>query len=134
DVQKYWRSQEFRFLVALDRPQELDKQLRNWIDPKIADNSWKIALGYLLAEQAKFAEAIGLFEQVEKADELGAVEYRALADWYQVQNDRDKHERASLSAYMALAERWLGARLNSLANPWYRGDNLPHELDPELLK
>ena len=89
----------------------------------------------MLAEQAKFAEAIALFEEVEKADQLGATEYRALADWYQVQNDREKHERAAIAAYMALGERWLSARLGQIANPWYHGgDKLPTELDPEILK
>ena len=58
--------------MALDRPQEFEKLLQGWIDPKIADHTWKVALGYLLAEQAKFDEAIKMFEEVEKADQLGA--------------------------------------------------------------
>ena len=35
-----------------------------------SENRWRLALGYLLAEQGKVAEAIKLFEAVEAADEL----------------------------------------------------------------
>ena len=41
------------------------------------DNRWRLALGYLLAEQGTVAEAIQQFEAVEAADELSPSAYRA---------------------------------------------------------
>ena len=52
-----------------------------------------------------------------------------------MQNDREKHERAAIAAYMALGERWLecavGPNRESVVPG---GDKLPTELDPEILK
>jgi Flp pilus assembly protein TadD len=135
DEAAYWKAKQFRLLVALDRPEALETALRTWSKPDDADNTWRLALGYLLAEQAKFNDAIALFEQVRAADELGPSEYRALADWYMVVDQRDKHEEASIAAYMAEGERRLQARLNAYMNPWHRGDDkLPSEINPEVFK
>lgn len=133
---RYWQVQKFRLFAALDRPQQLEKELRGWIDPKqVADNAWRIALGYLLAEQARFDEAITLFEDVKKADELSATEYRALAGWYMAVNQREKHEAAAMAAYLAEGEQVLNYRLQHMMQPWNRGDDqIPDEPDPELLK
>ncbi len=136
----YWRTQRYRLLVALDRPRSIEKDLRSWIDVKPngarqADNTWRVALAYLLAEQARFADAIAELEVVQKADELGAAEFRALADWYQVQNQREKHERAIIDALMAEGERRLQHRLNAHMHPWNRGDNqIPAEINPEMIQ
>jgi Flp pilus assembly protein TadD len=135
DEAAYWKVKQFRLLVALDRPQALEGALRTWSKPEDADNTWRLALGYLLAEQARFNDAIALFEQVRSADELGPAEYRALAGWYMVVDQRDKHQEASIAAYMAEGERRLAARLNAYMNPWHRGDDkLPSEIDPEIFK
>ncbi len=135
DEAAYWKAKQFRLLVALDRPQALEVALRTWSKREDADNTWRLALGYLLAEQAKFNDAIDLFEHVQATDQLGPSEYRALADWYMVVDQREKHEQASIEAYMAEGERRLQARLNAYVNPWHRGDDkLPSEINPEIFK
>ena len=66
-----------------------------WIAADGPVNRWRLALGYLLAEQGKLAEAIALFEAVAAADELGPAEYRTLADWYMAVDRREDHERCA---------------------------------------
>ena len=53
-----WKLLKFELLVALDKPKELQKALDDWIKAGDADNRWRVALGYLLAEEGKLAEAI----------------------------------------------------------------------------
>ncbi len=48
--------------MALDRPRDLEKNLRAWIRTDDAGNGWRVSLAYLLAEQGKIAEAIKLLE------------------------------------------------------------------------
>ena len=66
-----WKLLKQQLLIALDRPAELQKDLEQWVRVDDPDNRWRLALGYLLAEQGKFAPAITLFEAVQAADELG---------------------------------------------------------------
>ena len=65
-----WKLSQYQLLVALDRPKDLEKKLREWIGADDLANTWRLSLGYLLAEQGKIAEAIKLFEAVRAADEL----------------------------------------------------------------
>ncbi len=129
-----WKQVKYQLLVALDRPKELEKALRDWLRDGDPDNRWRLSLGYVLAEQGRIPEAIRLFEGVEFGDTLGPTAYRALADWYLVANRRDDHERATAQAYRTqdenLLSRWLRAKLS----PWQRGGReLPSELDREVL-
>ena len=73
--------------------------MRQWTAGADPDNRWRLALGYLLAEQGNVAEAIKLFEAVEAADELSPSAYRSLADRYLVENRREQHEKASAAIY-----------------------------------
>jgi len=123
-----------RLLIALDRPKELEQALQQWIRLDDPDSRWRIALGYLLAEQGRVAEAIKQFEAVEAADELGPSGYRSLADWYLVQNQREQHERAFAAVYKTAEEYRLSRTIAGRLNPWQRHDgHLPTELDKEVL-
>ena len=129
-----WRLLKYELLIALDRPKDLEAALTEWIKGSEAGNRWRLALGYLLAEQGKLHEAIGLFETIEKADELGPAEYRSLADWYLAVNQKDRFERAKIAAYAMLGENNLYRLLSNKLRPWQRGDgHLPSELDKEVL-
>jgi tetratricopeptide (TPR) repeat protein len=126
---------KYRLLVALDRPQELEAALRDWIKPEDADNYWRRALGFLLAEQGRFAESIALFERIEADDELSPTDYRVLASWYQVVGQQDKQERALMQIFLATEEWQLRNWLNQQLQPWQRQDGeLPSELDRDVLR
>jgi hypothetical protein len=47
-----WKMFKYRLLVALDRPQELEAALREWIKPEDADNYWRRALGFCWPSRA----------------------------------------------------------------------------------
>jgi tetratricopeptide (TPR) repeat protein len=130
-----WKLARFRLLVALDRPKELEQALVLWTRQEDPDNRWRLALGYLLAEQGRLADAIREFEAIEAADELPPAAYRALAGWYLVQNQRDAHERAANAVYKTTPEHLLSRMIAFRLQPWQRNDgHLPTELDPEVLR
>ncbi|NQT39974.1 MAG: tetratricopeptide repeat protein, partial [Planctomycetes bacterium] len=132
DDAENWRATKFSLLVALDRPDDLRKTLKAWIDSDDPDNRWRLALGYLHAEQGKLAEAIQLFEAVEADDELGPDEYRSLADWYMVLDREEDHRRAVTGSYRAMDEYSLARRLRQGLRAW-RDDDAPRssDLDPD---
>jgi len=127
-----WKLMKYRLLVALDRPEDLEKALLDWIRIDDADGHWRRTLGYLLGEQGKIDEAIEQFERVERADELGPDEYRSLADWYMVANRRKQYEEARIAVYQAQDERslsrWAHRQLSILDG---RVNNVPPDLSPD---
>jgi Flp pilus assembly protein TadD len=130
-----WRPAKYRLLVALDRAKDLETTLRQWTRGDDPDNRWHIALGYVLAEQGKVADAIRELEAVESADELSPSEYRSLSDWYLVENKRGAHERAAAAVYKTMPEIALVTMIRLKLYPWQRRDgHLPTELDKEVLR
>ncbi len=130
-----WRGEKFRLLIALDRPTDLEKDLRQWTAGPDPENRWRLALGQLLAEQGKVAEAIKLFEAVEAADELSPSAYRSLAGWYLVENRREQHEKALVAAYKTADEYQLSRRIYVYLQPWQIPQgHLPTQLDPQVLE
>ncbi len=130
-----WKLLKYRLLIARDQPKELERELKQWVGADEAAGRWRVALGYLLAEQGRLPEAIKLFQTVEADDELGPAEYRALAGWYLVVNDRARHDTASAAVYKAAGEYQLQRALAARLRPWQRADgHLPTELDPEVLR
>ena len=130
------RQLKYLLLLALDRPKELEAELTRWTAQNDATHHWRLALGFVLAEQGRLAEAVRLFEQVEFADELASTAYAALADWYLVLNRREHYELASIRRYETIDEWQLHNMLSNLLNPWrYRNENQapPTELDREVL-
>ena len=116
-------------------PKELEKTLGQWTHQDDPDNRWRIALGYLLAEQGKLADAIRTFEAVEADDELSPAAYRTLADWYLADNRRDAHERAVAAVYKTTSEYGLQQMIANKLRPWqYLDGRLPTQLDKDVLR
>lgn len=135
EIGGYWQYNKYRLLVAKDEPQELEEALNKWIAPEKADPTWRLALGYLMAEQNRIPEAIAHFEALEKADALGPKEYRSLADWHMVMNQPGKREETLIKALGTTPEHQLGNRLYQYLSPWQRNDSqVPTELDPEVIQ
>jgi tetratricopeptide (TPR) repeat protein len=129
-----WQLLKYQLLIGLDRPTDLQQALQAWIRAGDPDNRWKVALGYLWAEQGKLAEAIRLFEAVAAADELGPAEHRALADWYMAADRREQHRQALVASYKTQDEWRLNNFLHHRLQPWQRSDGKPPaELDPQVL-
>ncbi|HEV3120214.1 MAG TPA: hypothetical protein VGY58_24345 [Gemmataceae bacterium] len=130
-----WKFAKYRLLIALDRTKELEQALRQWTRQDDADSRWRVAFGYLLAEQGQVPAAIQQFEAVEAADELVPSGYRALADWYLVQNQPAAHERAAAAVYKTTPEQRLSQAIAAKLQPWQRQEgHLPTELDKEVLR
>ncbi len=127
-----WKGEKFKLLIALDRAEELEAELRRWIALPDPDNRWRLALGTALAERGKLAEAIALFEAVEAADELAPDAYRTLADWYAVENRRLQSEKATAALYKTTDEYSLHRRVLQYLRPWQSGGHRPTQLDPEV--
>jgi Flp pilus assembly protein TadD len=129
-----WRGVKFGFLVALDRPDDLEKVLRDWIRTDVSTAPWRTMLGILLAERGKLAEAVQLFEAAEEDKLLTAAHYKMLADWYLVLDRRAAYERSRIEAYKQLPEYTLNQYVNQFRNRWYYNNGpLPTELDEETL-
>jgi predicted Zn-dependent protease len=129
-----WRSMKFVLLVALDRADELEKNLRQWIRDDVSTSPWRTMLGILLAERGKLAEAVQLFESAEKDKLLNAAHYKMLADWYLVLDQRQAYERARIETFKQLPEYQLSQLIYRFRNRWYVSDRpLPSELDDDTL-
>jgi tetratricopeptide (TPR) repeat protein len=128
-----WRIEKYQLLLALDQSKELEKELTQWVVGADPANQWRLALGYLLAEQGRVAEAIKLFEAIEASDELGPKEYRTLAAWYLVENRREQHEKAEISVYKTTDENTLYQLLAMHLRAWQRTDgHLPTQLNKDI--
>lgn len=132
--QTEWRKVKFRFLVALDRPDELEKELREWIRVDVKISPWRQALARLVAERGKIDEAIQLLESCERDRLLRADDYRLLAGWYLALNQRDASERYRMQAYLQIPERNLAHSVHQATNRWNQPNlRLPSELDENTL-
>jgi predicted Zn-dependent protease len=129
----HWKDEKHRLLIAFDRVKELEAELRRWAAAE-SDSRWKVALGYLLAEQGKLPEAIKELEAVRAADELSPAAYRALAAWYEAEGNRDEYDKARVAGLAAAGEYELSRRLNVQLRPWEaRSGPLPPRLDDGVL-
>ncbi len=129
-----WKFLKFSLLIALDKPKDLEKALGDWIKAGDADNRWRVALGYLLAEEGNLKEAIARFEAVSAADELGPAEWRVLADWYQAVNRRTEHDSAKVEIYKTAEEWRLNQWISAKSQPWFNNQGqLPAHLDDEVV-
>jgi hypothetical protein len=134
DEAGYYRQRKYWMLVALDRPKELEQALQAWVRAGDSASRWRLALGYVLAEQGRVPEAIKTVEAIEKTDDLGPAAYRVLADWYLAANRREQHKQAERAVYQATDEyqlyRMLYARLRGLQR---RSGGAPTQVDRETL-
>lgn len=102
-----WKIQKYSFLIALDRPQQLEQALRRWISEDDWNHSWRLILGRLRAEQGDLDEAIQLFEFVQREDQLEPADALTLSDWYLVVDQRDQHELARFKRFERMSENQL---------------------------
>ncbi|MEX0938608.1 MAG: VIT domain-containing protein [Pirellulales bacterium] len=129
-----WKQQKFQLLVALDRVEALREVLARWVEEAGADQSWRLALGRLVAELGEIEAAITHFETVQAVDELQPIDYRMLADWYLVADRADARRRAMIRMYQTMEEWQLRNYLSQQLRPWQVSDgNLPSELDEQVL-
>ena len=130
-----WRRTKFQLLVALDRPDDLERDMRAWIRADVSTAPWRKSLALLVAERGKLDEAIQLFEACQKDHLLAAGDYRTLASWYQVVNRREDYERARYESFKILPEPYLQQLVGMARNRWhgYNGRPLPTELDENTL-
>jgi tetratricopeptide (TPR) repeat protein/Mg-chelatase subunit ChlD/outer membrane lipoprotein-sorting protein len=113
-----WKLLKYEMLIVLDRPQELEKTLGEWIKSGDADNRWRIALGYVLAEQGKLADAVAALEAIAASNELGSAEYETLSTWQQALGRREDYEKSRLAVYKTMAEGEIDQRLRAWLQPW----------------
>lgn len=129
-----WRFAKFQLLVALDRPDDLERELREWIRTDVSTAPWRILLGRLMAERGKLEEAVALFEAAEKDKLLSHGDYRSLADWYLALNRRENYERARIESFNQTPEHVLSSLVNQVRNRWIQPNiPLPSELDENTL-
>ncbi len=131
-----WRRTKYQLLIALDRPEDLERELRVWIRETESTAPWRKSLALVLAELGKLDEAIKIFESLEKDNQLASGDWRTLATWYLVRNRRPDYERATLDAWMAMPEQALYQKIYAARNRWQgqNGQPLPTEVDePTLL-
>ncbi|MCE9607630.1 MAG: VIT and VWA domain-containing protein [Planctomycetia bacterium] len=110
-----WRREKYRLLTALDRPDDLERELRAWIRAGSTTAPWRQELALVRAERGDLAEAIALFEAAEKDRLLSPEDYRRLANWYLATKRPDDYRRAKLESFARLPE-------NILSNILYRAE------------
>ncbi len=131
---QHYKQMKYWLLIAQNRPQDLEKTLAAWVQPGDADNTWRLSLAYVLAEQGRIPEAIKIVEAIEDSDDLGPSAYRTLADWYLAANRREQYEKASLAVYKTMDEWQIHQRLAARIRPWQQGDvRVPTEINQDVL-
>ncbi|HEY5313895.1 MAG TPA: hypothetical protein VIK18_15305, partial [Pirellulales bacterium] len=126
-----WKLYKAQLLVALDRPQELERTLAGWVDAGVAESLWRRTLGYLLAEVGRLDAAIAQFEQLRASDDLDPGDQRTLADWY-LAVDRQRESRQALAAaYAAISDWRLLSWLHERQNRWEADASKPTGSDNE---
>jgi hypothetical protein len=134
DAADGWRAGKFQLLLALDRPAQLERELRTWIAAESAVSAWRAPLGRLLAERGDLAGAIELFEQLRANDALAASDRSALATWYLAVDRRSDYEQSTLEAFMNGEEDSLQQLLDNRSSAWDRGEaGHVSELDDQTL-
>ncbi len=132
DLAAGWKSIKYELLIALDRADDLEAQLRQWIRDERWTISWRLSLARLLAERGKLDEAVTLFEAVKTEDALSSADEKTLSDWYLALDRRAQYERSRIDVFKAMQEHQLSQFINQQR---YRLQNAggPHELDETTL-
>lgn len=125
----------FRLLVALDRMERVESLLREWIEPEQVESRWRVALGFILAQQGDLRGAIAQFEEVDALEELGPRWLKALADWnFVLGRDAERtalqirrFDRMPIHAFYGIFDRELGRLRPDGKNGG------PATVDPEIL-
>jgi len=132
DLTVGWKRVKYNFLIALDRPDELETALKQWINTDQWNIPWRRALANLSAERGEIEAAIQILESIENNDELSPADYQILANLYLVQDQREKYERSRIQTYKAMQEYQLSNFIAQTQNRTNQQQG-PHELDEEVL-
>ena len=129
-----WTDRYRMMLLALDRPEELEQNLRKSLRESKDPAPLQLMLARLLAEQGKIEDAITLAEAAQKTATLSPSDLSTLAQWYLVANRPDDYRRARLDTFAMMDEYRISQWLNQHLDPWNRTDvPLPSELDEDVL-
>lgn len=129
-----WKQARFQLLIALDRPDDLERNLRAWIKSDDYVVPWQRALARLLAERGELAPAIAIYEAIEKGSQLSPTDYGVLSNWYLVVDQREAYEQAKKKTFNAMQEWQIQNWISSHRQRWSRTDvPLPTELDESVL-
>ena len=129
-----WKLAQFALLVALDEPEELERQLAAWIRTDPFPVPWQLALGRLQAERGQIEEAIRLFEAAKRDAPISPGDHKALGDWYLVVDRKQDYKRAQIDVFKLMPEYQINNWIQQRRAPWHRTDApLPSELDERVL-
>jgi Vault protein inter-alpha-trypsin domain/von Willebrand factor type A domain len=103
----------FRLLVALDRTEEVEALLEEWIEPDRVESTWRVALAYLRAERGEVREAVKLLEEVAGYEELTDAGYQDLADWLFVLGEDKRRDEVLRERIDRLSVRSLGIQFQT---------------------
>ncbi|MEW6733429.1 MAG: hypothetical protein AB1489_19030, partial [Acidobacteriota bacterium] len=130
-----WRLTKYHLLVALDRGDEVAAVLKQWYGDQgeFSKIRWGRGYAYILAERNQLKEAVKVFEEIEKLDELFYQDYRMLADLYIVLNQRNQERETRVKSWQAVDENIIYRNLSNEMNKYQRrGEDVPSELDAEV--
>ncbi len=134
DAAAPWKRAEFGLLIALDQPEGLERRLTEWIRTDPFPAPWQLALGRLSAERGKLAEAIRLFETVERESQLSPADDAAMANWYLALDRKADYRRAKVEVFKSMPEYQISNWIRGKRTPWYQtAQPLPAELDEDVL-
>ena len=129
-----WTDRYRMMLLALDRPEELEQNLRKSLRESSDPAPLQLMLARLLAEQGKIEDAITLAEAAQKAATLSPSDLSTLAQWYLVANRPDDYRQARVDTFAMMDEYRISQWLDQHIQPWNRTDvPLPSELDEDVL-
>lgn len=113
-----WRAAEFGILVSLNRPDELEKRLRQWVREDVPTAPWRTHLGQLLAELDRLDEAVRLYEVAGRQHLLSAAEWKLLSVWQHALDRRDDMEESLRQEWLHTSLSQKQARLQNELSEW----------------
>ena len=129
-----WKRLKYNVLIAMDKPRELDRELRKWIREDEYIVPWQRMLARLAAERGEVQKAINLFNEIEKDSQLTSGDYDELANWYLFVDQKADYKRAKIGAFKVIQENQLRSFVSGRRYVWERqGSTLPTELDERVL-
>jgi len=109
-----WRQRKLQFLVALDRAEDLQRELRGWVQDDPKSVAWRLSLAKIRAELGDVPEAISLLEGVRKEAPLGPGDLAMLTDLYLAADRKPDYEKARLEKFQQIEEWRLSNTISQL--------------------
>jgi tetratricopeptide (TPR) repeat protein len=111
-----WKARKLQFLVALDRVEDLERVLRDWIAAEPKNVGLRLTLGKIRAERGDVNEAITLLEEARKEAPLAAIDLALLSDLYLAVDRRVDHERMRIEKFKEIQEWQLSNMIGQFQN------------------